>query len=130
MTQTNKQNTQRQHDLEKYESRIKQTRAYILKNNLGGLLNNHKWREIFEWLEKNQTPFTLTTLLDSTEQTCTFIRELERDSILLDDSGQFIDFLEINKLTVSKSNSLKTFLDKLNVEFADTDKTFVIFCYR
>lgn len=130
MTNTNKHNTHRHHDREKYDSRIKQTRAYILDNNLSGLLNNQKWQKIFEWVERNQTPFTLTTLLNSNEQTCTFIRELENNSILIDDSGQFIDFLEINKLTVSKSLSLTSFLAESSIDYADNDKTTVIIGYR
>ncbi len=130
MTRTNKQYSYKHFEHEKYQSRIKQTRAYILNNNLSGLLNNHKWQEIFEYLKFNHVPFTLTTLLNSTEKTCTFIRELENNCILIDDSGQFIDFFEIKTLKTSKHDSLKTFLDKLNIEYIDSDTDVEIICYR
>lgn len=130
MTQTNKHNTNRHNDREKYDSRIKRARAYIHDNNLSGLLNYQKWYKIFEWLQINQTSFTLTTLLNPNVQTCTFIRELENNSILIDDSGQFIDFLEINKLTIPKTISLTLFLNSTHVEYVDNNNTTEIFGYR
>lgn len=130
MTFTNKHNNHRQDAREKYDSRIKQTRAYIVDNKLSGLLNNQKWQRIFEWLEKNQTAFTLTILLNPDQRTCTFIRELENNSILVDDSEQFVDFLEISKLTISKFTTLTSFLDKSNIKYSENDKTLDIIGYR
>lgn len=130
MTTTKKNKEFRQFNGEKEVSRIKDTRAYILKNNLTGLMNNHKWREIFEWLEKNQIKFTLTSLLSSTELNCTFIRELEDDCLLIDDSGQFIFFLEINTIILPKSNPTKSFLEEMDIVYLEIDETFSVIGYR
>ncbi len=130
MTTTKKNKEFRQLNGEKVVSRIKDTRAHILKNNLTGLMNNHKWREIFEWLEKNRIKFTLTSLLSSTEYYCTFIRELEDDCLLIDDSGQFINFLEINTIILPKSNSTKSFLEEMDIVYLEIDETFIVIAYR
>ncbi len=130
MTLTNKHNINKQRDREKHNSRIKQTRKYILDNSLMGLLNNQKWQNVFEWLEGNKIEFKLITLLNPLERNCDFIRELETNSILIDDSGEFIDFLEIKKLTIFKSSSLITFLNESNIEYLDNSEMLDIVGYR
>jgi hypothetical protein len=130
VTVMNKQNNHQQQAREKYESRIKQTRAYILDKNLKGQLNNQKWLAIFEWMEKHPSAFTLTTLLNTDTQHCTFIRELGDNSILIDDPGMFIVFLEIHTLTIPTSDALSIFLDELHVPYAEFDQLIEITGYR
>ena len=102
---------------EKRDSRIKETRNFILKKTSSSLLNNQKWYRIFEWIEQNHSEFELKTLLSSDLKKSNQILELEKNSILIDNSGDFIDFLELEQLTLKSTAELKTELKKLNVEF-------------
>jgi len=115
---------------EKRDSRIKETRNFIFKNTSSSLLNNQKWYLIFEWIEKNNSDFELKTLLSSDFRKSKNILELENNSLLIDNSGDFIDFLELETLILKNSKNIKSELDRLNVEFVELPNQIEINGYR
>jgi len=115
---------------EKRDSRIKGTRNFILKYTTGSLMNNQKWYRIFEWIEQNNSEFELKTLLSSDIKKSNVILELENSSILIDNSGNFIDFLELEQLTLKNTAVLKAQLNKLNVGFIEQSDEIEIKGYR
>jgi hypothetical protein len=119
MTQTNKANINFQRKQEKRLSRLKITKNLILNNSFTGLLNNQKWIKIFEVIDINNIDFEIKTLLSENYKTCNFIRELENTSLLIDDSGDFIEFFEIDRLKTKKNNDLITLLDEIKAKYTD-----------
>jgi len=115
---------------EKRDSRIKETRSLISNKTKGSLMNNQKWNSVFELIESGMTEFKLKTLLNEHSISCDFIRELEGTSILIDNSGNYIEFLEIERLTFNESNELIKELRKLNVEFTSERGELEIHGYR
>ena len=103
--------------IKKRDSRIKETRNFILKKTSGSLLNNHKWYWIFELIEQHNAEFELKTLLSPEIRKPEHILELEQTSILIDNSGDFIEFLELEHLTLNNTSELKAELEKTNIEF-------------
>ena len=102
---------------EKRDSRIKETRNLILSKSLSSIMNNHKWYRIFELIEQHRSEFEIKTLMSSEHKKADHIFELEKSSILFDNSGDFIEFLEIEQLSLKNTSELKSELEKLNVEF-------------
>ena len=127
---TKKSKTYHLRNKEKRDSRIKETLNFILEKNYGSLLNNQKWFRIFEWIEQNNSEFELKTLLTSDIKKVNDIFELEHNSILIDYSGNFIEFLELEKLILNSRSELKTELKKLNIEFYEELNTIIIEGYR
>ena len=80
---------------EKRESRIKQTRKFILENTSYSRLNNHKWYEISELVEQYCSEFEIKILLSSELIKSNQIYELEQSSLLVDNYDGFIEFLEL-----------------------------------
>ena len=115
---------------EKRDYRIKETRNLILKKNYGSLLNNQKWYRIFEWIEQHNYEFELKTLLSSDIKKANDILELEQSSILIDNSGNFIEFLELEQLILNKTSELKSELKNLNIEFYEELNKIIIQGYR
>ena len=99
-------------------------------NTTASLMDNHKWREIFDWIDQHHLPFELKTLLSDQTRSCDRIRELETTSILIDDTGDFIEFLEIEAITARKTNELIRLLDKLNIDYYDRSKWMEIKGYQ
>ena len=104
---------------EKRDSRIKDTRNFIREKTNGSLMNNQKWFRIFELIEQCNSEFEIKTLLSSGIRKADQILELERSSILIDNSGDFIEFLELERLILKNTSELKAELEKLNVEFIE-----------
>ncbi|MGB1248176.1 MAG: hypothetical protein ACPG4Z_04775, partial [Chitinophagales bacterium] len=98
---------------ERRNSRIKETRNFIIENTSSSILNNQKWYKIFDWIEKHSMEFTLKTLLSLDEKKYNFIFELEESSILLNNSGDFFDFLELETLTLKSTLKLKVELQEM-----------------
>lgn len=115
---------------EKRDSRIKETRNFILKNSAVSLMNNQKWFQVFELIEQKCSEFELKTLLSSDVIISNHILELENNSVLIDNSGDFIDFLELEKLTLKSTLKLKVQLKKLNIEFTEHSEKIDINGYR
>ncbi|MBU2996420.1 hypothetical protein KO500_08235 [Cellulophaga baltica] len=115
---------------EKRDSRIKETRNFILEKTNGSLLNNQKWYRIFEWIEQHHSEFELKTLLSSEIKKADHIFELEKSSILIDNSGNFIEFLELEQIILKNKSELKVELKKLNVEFLEQADFIEINGYR
>lgn len=130
MSITNKQYFYRYEREERRQSRLKQTRAYILNHNLSGMLNNYKWRELLEWTKQTNTAFTFTTFLSPEAETCTCILELEGNSMLADTSGNFIEFFEISSFRFPKTDIGLAALKELNVEYIENETTLEVVCYR
>ncbi len=106
------------------------TKKFIIDNNATGLLNNHKWYKIFEWLNDSNINFQLKTLLSDKSNKYVQIIELEETSVLIDNSGDFIEFLEIDRLTIKKTNELLDFLNDLNIDYVDQIADIEIDGYR
>lgn len=130
MTQTNKANINNQREQEKRLSRLKITKNLILNNSFAGLLNNQKWGRIFAVLDFTNTEFEIKTLLSENYRTCSLIRELETTSLLIDDSGDFIEFLEIDRLKTKKVNELITLLDEMKIKYTDRNERIEIEGYN
>ena len=112
------------------QSRIKQTKDLILTKRLSGLLNNTKWHEIFEWIEGSRIEFEIKLLSETEPRHIDFIRELEDSSVLLDDKGDFVEFLEIESLTIKNDEKSIEYLDNLRVEYTDHADDLTILGYR
>jgi hypothetical protein len=115
---------------QKRDSRIKETRNFILKHTSRSLMNNQKWYRVFELVEQNHSEFELKTLLSSDIKISNNILELENNSVLIDNSGNFIDFLELEKLTLKSTSELETQLKELNVDFTEQSGKIEISGYR
>lgn len=115
---------------EKRDSRIKETKNFILEKTNGSLMNNQKWYRIFEWIEKCNAEFELKTILSSEILKVKKLIELEKNSILIDDSGCFIEFLELDKLILKSTVEIKIVLEKQNIEFLEKNNFIEINGYR
>jgi predicted TIM-barrel fold metal-dependent hydrolase len=115
---------------EKYNSRIRDTRDFILNHTKGSLLNNQKWNQIFQSIEMMGFEFEIKTLLSTDIVSSKSILELEEKHILVNHSGNFIKFLEIEKLILDDSSELRSEFDKLNVEFFTESEKIIINGYR
>ncbi len=115
---------------EKRESRIKETQNFILSKTYGSLMNNRKWYRIFEWIELNKIRFKLKTLLSPEFRNVDQIFELESNSVLIEDSGNFIEYLELEEIILEKRSEIKSLLEKLNVEFIEELNSIRILGYR
>ena len=129
-TVTRKAELQFLREKEKRDSRIKETRNFILKHTSGSLMNNQKWYRVFELVEQNHSEFELKTLLSSDIKISNNILELEKNSVLIDNSGNFIDFLELEKLTLKSTSELETQLKELKVDFTEQSGKIEINGYR
>lgn len=92
---------------------------HIFSNAFTGLLNNQKWFKIFDWLNDNNIDFKVKILLSNKNSVCRQIREIERTSILFDFSNDFVEFLEIDRVTIVKTNELLYLLHQLKVDWID-----------
>ncbi|WP_370632431.1 DUF6678 family protein [Marixanthomonas sp. SCSIO 43207] len=105
------------------DSRIKETRNFIRSKSFSSLMNNHKWFQIFELIEEQQSEFELKTVRSFEIRKADSILELEKSSILIDNSGEFIEFLELEQITLKNTSELKSELNNLNVDFyEESDK--------
>ena len=93
-------------------------------------MNNQKWYQVFELVEQNHSEFELKTLLSSDIKVSNNILELENNSVLIDNSGDFIDFLELEKLILKSTSELGTKLKELNVDFTEQSGKIEINGYR
>ncbi|SEA79486.1 hypothetical protein [Psychroflexus halocasei] len=93
-------------------------------------MNNQKWYRVFELVEENHSEFELKTLLSSDIKVSNDILELENNSVLIDNSGDFIEFLELEKLTLKTTSELEIQLKKLNVDFTEQSDKIEINGYR
>lgn len=114
------------------DSIIKETRNLIISNNLSGLMNNQKWINVFEWIEINRVEFEIKTLLFSNISNTKInkIFELDEKSLLLDNSGNFIDFLEIEFIKLEKTPQTIEALNCFNIEFIEENNKLKIQGYR
>lgn len=115
---------------ERRQSRINRTRELIRTKGLSGLLNNTKWFEIFDHLENARTAFDIKLLSEDHLRHADFILELENTSVLVDNTGDFIDFLEIEFLKIRKNDTLAKHLDNLKVDNFDEADNIIIQGYR
>jgi hypothetical protein len=111
---------------ERRQSRINRTRELILAKGLSGLLNNTKWLEIFEHLENERTAFDIKLLSEDHLRHADFILELENTSVLVDNTGDFVDFLEIEFLRIRKDDTFVKHLDNLEVDHLDEAENLII----
>lgn len=127
---TKKSESYQVRDKEKRESRIKETRNLILSKSYSSLMNNQKWYRVFELIEQHYYEFELKTLLSSETKKTDQILELEKSSILIDNSSDFIEFLELEQLILKSTSELKAELEKLNMEFFEQADFIKIYGYR
>ncbi len=130
MTRTKVSESLDQREVEKRESRLKQTQQFILSNSIAGLLNNHKWYSLFEWIECENIPFGIKILLSGEYRKCDWIRELEDTAILIDDKGDFIEFFEIESLQTVNHNGLSEFLRVSNFDYNETQEGIEVYGYK
>ncbi len=106
-----------QNRIKQRSSRIQQTRKYILAKTSASYLNNIHWYEILSWLDENAISFQIKTLLSGEVRHCNFIKELEETSVLIDNSGDFIEFLELEKLKCDYKDNFVKFLDEYPIPY-------------
>lgn len=99
------------------DSRIKETQNFIRSESFSSTMNNHEWFRVFELIQEHLFEFEIKTLISSEIKRIESILELEKSSILIDNSGEFIEFLELEQITLKNTLKLKSELDKLNVDF-------------
>lgn len=119
MTKTKVSRNINQRTTEKRKSRLKATKQYLLENSISGLLNNQKWYKLFDWLHIERISFKLKFLVSKEEIKCDWIREVENTSILIDDSGDFIEFLEIESLKIPNKEEIVEFLKTSNIHYIE-----------
>jgi hypothetical protein len=122
MTQTNRINISNHTKQGERFSRLKMTKCLILNNSFTGLLNNQKWLKIFEVISNNNIDFEIKLLVNENYKSYSFIRELENTSFLIDDSSDFIEFFEIDRLKTRKVNALMTLLDEMKISYIDQNE--------
>ncbi|MGB1295812.1 MAG: DUF6678 family protein [Flavobacteriales bacterium] len=115
---------------EKRESRIKETRNKVKAQSFSSLMNNQKWHRVFEFVEQHGSKFELKTLLSSRPKESDQILELEKSSILMDHSGEFIEFLELEFLVLENTTALINELEKFNIDYCEHSDFVKIFGYR
>ena len=130
MTASNKDKEFNQRQREKRQSRLKLTKQYISANSTIGLLNNSKWLNLFEYLDRTRNEFQIKTLMANDLRSCSYIRELESMSVLIDDSGDFIEFLEIDTLRTKSTDDIIKLLDNLNIEYSNYNGFIEVCGYR
>ena len=114
----------------KRNSRIMDSKNFILNNSLSGCLNNTKWKELFDVIEMNNLSFELKTLLSNNIIKCEFIREVENSALLIDDSGNFIEYLEIDNIMINRNKNIKEFLIDKRIEYLEDEKRITVFGYK
>lgn len=115
---------------EKRQSRINQARELIRITKLSGLFNNTKWFKLFEWLDDSRMVFDIKLLSENKLRHCDFIRELEDTSVLVDDTGDFVEFIEIELLKFKMDDTLTMYLDNSNIEYIVSAEDLIIQGYR
>ena len=77
----------------------------------------HKWFQTFELIEEFQSKFELKTILSPETKKADSILELEKSSILIDNSGEFIEFLELEQIFIKSTLELKSelFFKKIGI---------------
>lgn len=111
------------------ESRVKQTKLYILENTSASLLNNKKWHRILGKLLNEGQSFKIKLLLSDRILTCDFIREIEVTSALFDETGNFIEYLEIEFITLNRTEEMIGFLNELNINYLESSSQITIMGY-
>ena len=90
-----------------------------------GLLNNIKWYNLFECVEHYKLEFELV-LTDSKRIISSEIFELEKQSILIDTSGNFIEYKEIQTLIHPITTVFIQDLKSLNIPYyIEENKIFI-----
>ncbi|AUC76175.1 DUF6678 family protein [Olleya sp. Bg11-27] len=111
-------------------SRSKKAKIIISEQGYSGILNNQKWHNIFEIIENKNIVFKIKLLLNSNANYCAFIRELSETSILIDDSGKFIEFLEIDYIEMNKNDDILAFLNNKETEYFMDENIIKILGYK
>jgi len=130
MSTTIKAKIHQKQQQEKLASRIKTTKAFIASNNLTGLLNNQKWFNLFEFIEDCNLSFQMKLLNSDEIINVVQIFELEKTAILIDFKGNFVMFLEIDKITIPGTMELQKYLNQERFEYVSLENVFEIFGYR
>ncbi|HPE56461.1 MAG TPA: hypothetical protein P5514_01335 [Bacteroidales bacterium] len=130
MSTSIKAKTHQKQQQEKLASRIKTTKAFIVSNNLTGLLNNQKWFNLFEFIEDCNLSFQMKLLNSDEIIHIAQIFELEKTAILIDLKGNFVIFLEIEKISIPRSVDIHDFLSQKKFEFNPLENVIEIIGYR
>jgi len=117
-------------NIDKRAARIKQAKVLIHQKSKSSLMNNVKWQALFEILEFREVPFHLKRINGYDLKACSFIRELESSAILIDDSGDFTEFLEIEEVLIAKDLDLITELESIGVYHELRDQQICILGYQ
>jgi len=99
-------------------------------NNKTGLLNNSKWYNLFKLSDDLSMDLVLKQLNNQNEIYCDFIRELEKDCLMIDDKSGFIKFVDIEKITLKTNLELIAFLDKKNYSFDAEHDSIDVYGYK
>lgn len=117
-------------NIEKRAARIKQAKDLIHQKSKSSLMNNVKWQALFEILGFREVPFHMKRIIGSDLKACSFIRELESSAILIDDSGDFTEFLEIEEVLFAKDPELIPELESIRVFYELRDPQICIPGYQ
>ena len=104
---------------EKRDSRIKEVRNYISNTSLSSLMNNVKWFKVLEEVEFRDVTFKMKLLLNSETIEVNQIFEIEESSILINNNGEFIEFMEIESIEVPRSIEFKSFCNRMKLLYSE-----------
>ncbi|NQZ85908.1 MAG: hypothetical protein HRU03_09390, partial [Nanoarchaeales archaeon] len=104
---------------EKRDSRIKEVKNYISNTSLSSLMNNVKWFKVLEEVEFRDVTFKMKLLLNSETIEVNQIFELEESSILINNNGEFIEFMEIESIEVPRSIEFKSFCNRMKLLYSE-----------
>ena len=104
---------------EKRDSRIKEVKNYISNTSLSSLMNNVKWFKVLEEVEFRDVTFKMKLLLNSETIEVNQIFEIEESSILINNNGEFIEFMEIESIEVPRSIEFKSFCNRMKLLYSE-----------
>lgn len=111
-------------------SRSQKIKNTILEKGYSKILNDQKWHNIFEIIDKRNIVFKIKLLVNSNANYCDFIRELNETSMLIDDSENSVAFFEIDYIEINKNNEILALLDNKETEYFMNANSIKIFGYN
>lgn len=103
---------------EKKLAKLEKVKALISHKGYNRILDDQKWFSIFEIIDNKRIVFKIKLIIDSDTFYCDFIRELDKHCVLVDDSGRFIKYFEIEYIGINQDRAMIDFLENQKIEYS------------
>lgn len=94
------------------------------------MLKNVKWAKLLEYIEDNNINFALKRLFSEETLNGSILLENENSAILIDTFKNFIEFFEIEFITLPLSNATNNFLLSIGIDYYCINEAYIIHGYR